>query len=109
MTIKDIFYNGMMAGTIQRIPLPDYFETGLSRKLRPYQVDCFRNFLMYMGNDFDGKQARPHLLFQMATGSGKTLIMAGAMLYLYAVMSNFEPSFFGKGKSTDFRKVKSTP
>ena len=26
-----------------------------------------------------------------------------------AVMSNFEPSFFGKGKSTDFRKVKSTP
>ena len=84
MTIKDIFYNGMMAGTIQRIPLPDYFETGLSRKLRPYQVDCFRNFLMYMGNDFDGKQARPHLLFQMATGSGKTLIMAGAMLYLYA-------------------------
>ena len=25
------------------------------------------------------------------------------------VMSNFEPSFFGKGKSTDFRKVKSTP
>ena len=38
---------------------------------------------MYMGNDFDGKQARPHLLFHMATGSGKTLIMAGAMLYLY--------------------------
>ena len=34
-------------------------------------------------NDFDGKQARPHLLFHMATGSGKTLIMAGAMLYLY--------------------------
>jgi type III restriction enzyme len=34
-------------------------------------------------SDFDGKQARPHLLFHMATGSGKTLIMAGAMLYLY--------------------------
>ena len=26
---------------------------------------------------------RPHLLFHMATGSGKTLVMAGAMLYLY--------------------------
>ena len=38
---------------------------------------------MYFGNDFDGKQGRPHLLFHMATGSGKTLIMAGAMLYLY--------------------------
>jgi len=28
-------------------------------------------------------QTRPHLLFHMATGSGKTLVMAGAMLYLY--------------------------
>ena len=83
MTIKEIFYNGLMNGTINRVPLPDYFETSLSRILRPYQEDCFRNFLMYIGNDFDGKQQRPHLLFHMATGSGKTLIMAGAMLYLY--------------------------
>lgn len=83
MTIKELFYNGMMEGTINRIPIPDYFETSLSKTLRPYQQDCFRNFLMYMGNDFEGKQARPHLLFHMATGSGKTLIMAGAMLYLY--------------------------
>ena len=83
MTIKELFYNGMMEGTINRIPIPDYFETSLSKTLRPYQQECFRNFLMYMGNDFDGKQVRPHLLFHMATGSGKTLIMAGAMLYLY--------------------------
>ncbi len=83
MTIKDLFYNGMIEGTINRIPIPDYFETSLSKRLRPYQQDCFRKFLMYMGNDFDGKQERPHLLFHMATGSGKTLIMAGAILYLY--------------------------
>ena len=72
---------------ITRLELPDYFETSLSpsRKLRPYQEECFRYFLTYMDpeNDIDGKQARPHLLFHMATGSGKTLIMAGAMLYLY--------------------------
>lgn len=72
---------------ITRLELPDYFDTSLSpsRKLRPYQEECFRYFLTYMSpeNDFDGKQARPHLLFHMATGSGKTLIMAGAMLYLY--------------------------
>lgn len=83
MTIKELFYNGMMEGTITRIPIPDYFVTSLSKTLRPYQQDCFRKFLMYMGNDFDGKQTRPHLLFHMATGSGKTLIMAGTMLYLY--------------------------
>ena len=72
---------------ISRLELPEYFETSLSpsRKLRPYQEECFRYFLTYMNpeNDFDGKQARPHLLFHMATGSGKTLMMAGAMLYLY--------------------------
>lgn len=78
-----MFYQGLMEGTINRVPLPDYFETSLSRTLRPYQEECFRNFLMYIANDFDGKQARPHLLFHMATGSGKTLMMAGAMLYLY--------------------------
>lgn len=72
---------------IARLELPEYFDTSLSpsRKLRPYQEECFRYFLTYMNpeNDFDGKQAHPHLLFHMATGSGKTLIMAGAMLYLY--------------------------
>ena len=83
MTIKEMFFQGLMDGTINRVPLPDYFETSLSRTLRPYQEECFRNFLMYIANDFDGKQARPHLLFHMATGSGKTLMMAGAMLYLY--------------------------
>ena len=72
---------------ISRIELPDYFDTSLSptRKLRPYQEECFRYFLTYMNpeNDFEDKQIHPHLLFHMATGSGKTLIMAGAMLYLY--------------------------
>lgn len=72
---------------ISRYELPYYFDTSLSpsRKLRPYQEECFRYFLTYMNpeNEFDGKQARPHLLFHMATGSGKTLMMAGAMLYLY--------------------------
>lgn len=83
MTIKELFYNGLMNGQISRVDLPDYFETSLSRTLRPYQEECFRNFLMYIANEFDGKQTRPHLLFHMATGSGKTLIMAGAMLYLF--------------------------
>lgn len=73
--------------TIDRIQLPEYFETGLnsSRHLRPYQEECMKYFLTYMNpeNDFVGKSPRPHLLFHMATGSGKTMMMALAMLYLY--------------------------
>ena len=72
---------------IMQQSLPEYYETSLSkeRKLRPYQEECFKYLMTYMNpeNVFDGKLRRPHLLFHMATGSGKTLIMAGTMLYLY--------------------------
>ena len=34
-------------------------------------------------DDYHERPKRPHLLFHMATGSGKTLIMAATMLYLY--------------------------
>lgn len=66
---------------MEGVELPQYFSTSLSRVLRPYQADCFRLFTTYM-SEYDHPM-RPHLLFHMATGSGKTLIMAGAMLYLY--------------------------
>ncbi len=73
--------------TIAQTPLPEYFETGLNpaKRLRPYQEECMKYFLTYMDpeNDFEGKPLRPHLLFHMATGSGKTMMMALAMLYLY--------------------------
>lgn len=70
---------------IVQTQLPEYFEAGINpqKHLRPYQVECMKYFLTYMENDFDGKQIRPHLLFHMATGSGKTLQMALAMLYLF--------------------------
>lgn len=64
--------------------LPDYLENSLSasRKMRPYQEECLKYFLSYM-DDYRDRPKRPHLLFHMATGSGKTLIMAATMLYLY--------------------------
>ena len=71
---------------IEHIQLPSYFSDSLSpmRALRPYQEECFRYFITYMQESFVGKPEKPHLLFHMATGSGKTLIMAGCILYLYA-------------------------
>lgn len=50
--------------------------------LRDYQRECFQYFVNYWEN-YDEKEMPPHLLFHMATGSGKTIIMAGLMLYLY--------------------------
>ncbi len=71
---------------IAQTQMPEYLETGINpqKRLRPYQVECMKYFLTYMENDFDGKKKdSPHLLFHMATGSGKTIQMALAMLYLY--------------------------
>ena len=52
-------------------------------ELRPYQEDAFARFIHYFNNDLPSKEKPVHLLFNMATGSGKTLIMAGLILYLY--------------------------
>lgn len=51
---------------------------------RAYQQEAFKRFILCLSEDFDGKPNKPtHLLFNMATGSGKTLIMAGLILYLF--------------------------
>ncbi len=71
--------------TIERTEMPEYFGTSLNplMPLRPYQKEAFKYFINFWENDYESKPLKPHLLFHMATGSGKTLIMAGIILYLY--------------------------
>jgi type III restriction enzyme len=65
--------------------IPDYLKNNLNPKfeLRPYQEEAFARFFHCMYNEFPNKKWPLHFLFNMATGSGKTLIMAGLILYLY--------------------------
>ena len=51
-------------------------------KLRTYQIEAFARFSYYI-EKYPQKELPIHLLYNMATGSGKTLIMAGLILYLY--------------------------
>lgn len=51
-------------------------------RLRPYQVEAFARFEYYM-EKYPQKIIPTQLLFHMATGSGKTIIMAGCILSLY--------------------------
>lgn len=64
--------------------MPTYIPANLNPvfELRPYQVTAFENFITYFENDRMCRKPT-QTLFHMATGSGKTLIMAGLMLYLY--------------------------
>lgn len=64
--------------------LPKVIKNNLNPKmvLRPYQDAAFRNFVTCFENPT--LRTKPsQTLFHMATGSGKTLIMAGLILYLY--------------------------
>ena len=64
--------------------MPFYIKDNLNPDfpLRNYQIDAFWRFIYYY-EEYPEKKIPIHLLFNMATGSGKTLIMAGLILYLY--------------------------
>lgn len=64
--------------------VPKYIFDNINERfiLRPYQIQAFENFITYYEND-RLCQKPTQTLFHMATGSGKTMIMAGLMLYLY--------------------------
>ena len=65
--------------------IPEAVSQNLNPKyeLRPYQVEVFARFFHCYKNEFPDKAHPLNFLFNMATGSGKTLIMAGLILYLY--------------------------
>lgn len=80
-------YDGLLAAFKYGVPVPDvpdYIQDNLNPKfpLRPYQNKAFGMFIHY-SERFPERVQPTQLLFHMATGSGKTLIMAGAMLHLY--------------------------
>src|SRR5699024_3064828 len=65
--------------------VPNYVEDNLAShiELREYQREALENFITFMENSNFSKNKLIHLLFQMATGSGKTVLMAALILYLY--------------------------
>lgn len=71
---------------IAQVAVPNHITDNLKPGFgqRPYQIEAYQRFILCDSEDFEGKPKRPfHLLYNMATGSGKTLIMAGLMLHLY--------------------------
>lgn len=52
-------------------------------ELRDYQAEALGRYFFYM-DDFKSKKLPVHLLFNMATGSGKTVLMACMIVDLYA-------------------------
>ncbi|GAA9378454.1 DEAD/DEAH box helicase family protein [Helicobacter pylori] len=63
----------------KEIDLPTHITSNLKKELRDYQKKAIRHYL-------EKRQSNPtqkHFMFEMATGSGKTLVMAGLILECY--------------------------
>ncbi len=63
-----------------REDIPDYITKNLRHPLRPYQEEAIGRYLYY--KDYDSTYPE-QVLFNMATGSGKTLLMAAIILEKY--------------------------
>ncbi|EDZ90391.1 DEAD/DEAH box helicase family protein [Francisella tularensis] len=63
--------------------IPKVITDNIKQHLRPYQIKALENFIFYNTDPVYKKIDNKHLLFHMATGSGKTNIIAATILYLY--------------------------
>ena len=82
--LHSIFENPFAKRALEQVNLPNCMLDGLRYPIRKYQEEAFKRFLYLDKEEFEGKPDKPlHLLYNMATGSGKTLVMAGLILYLY--------------------------
>lgn len=83
--------------------LSPIIKSNLRFEPRPYQEEAFTAFDYYFHNP--RLRAKPtQVLFHMATGSGKTLIMAGAILELYK--EGYRNFIFFVNTDTIIRKTK---
>ena len=66
---------------------PFYLEQNMVHQFRDYQSDALRYFHYSQVSDTFKFRNVNHVLFNMATGSGKTDVMAGLILYMYKELS----------------------
>lgn len=76
---KNIDKLGLFTETYQ---VPSYIKNNLKDTLRAYQEESLR-YLHYAQYNPNANSLYKHLLFNMATGAGKTMVMAATILYMY--------------------------
>jgi len=63
--------------------IPNYVMNNLKYEFFDWQKEAFENLLYYENPKSRLKKTPTHLMFNMATGTGKTLLMAACILYYY--------------------------
>lgn len=99
----DKTFDVLVENDVIELSLPSILKENLRFLPRPYQAEAFARLFYYLTGY--KKRAKPsQLLFHMATGSGKTLIMAGALLELYRL--SYRNFLFFVNTDTIIRKTK---
>ena len=85
--------------------LPDYIVKNLNQRfaIREYQQEAISRLIYYL-TDYPDKSFPICLLFNMATGSGKTFLMASNILYLYKL--GYRNFIFFVNSTTIIKKTK---
>lgn len=81
MTFLYELYNNASEGSFKdfKHEIPEYISSNLRHPLRPYQKEAIGRYL-YHKNDGKNRVFPEQILYNMATGSGKTLLMAAIIL-----------------------------
>lgn len=85
-TLVEKFNTASQMGFLDKYKdIPETITKNINTKyhIRPYQNEAIARFTYYLSDQNPLKTYPIHLLFNMATGSGKTLLMAANILYLY--------------------------
>lgn len=71
---------------ISKIKIPEYITSNLKHNFWYWQIEALQYFLAFDDPEYEFEKAvnePTHLMFNMATGTGKTLLMASLILYYY--------------------------
>lgn len=78
-----VHYDNSLENEFAGYQTPQYIFNNLKHRFRQYQEDAFRFYHYIRQAKAFQYMNKNHVLFNMATGSGKTDLMAGLILYLY--------------------------
>ena len=79
-TLQNIVQEEYGKRGLEKLQIPTHISENLSKDLREYQQAALKYYLAQRELCKEGAISGNHLMFNMATGSGKTLIMAALML-----------------------------
>ncbi len=98
-------FSTLIEAEVIELEIPSHISTNINPafEIRPYQIEAFARFV-YFTEGYKKRTKPSQVLFHMATGSGKTLIMAGCILHLYSL--GYRNFIFFVNSSTIIEKTK---